>query len=73
MRKRIFSIPFTHVYSNAPSVEVFCNGNKIAAASETGEDTGVVWKFPVTMGDSQTTFKVLSPSGVSDEITILPL
>ena len=66
--------PFTlTVYSNAPSVEVFCNGQQIAAASETGEDTGVVWKFPVTMGDSQTTFKVQSPNGVSDEITILPL
>ena len=66
--------PFTHtVYSNAPSLEVFCNGELIAAASETGEDTGVVWKFPAQMGDSATTFRVQSPNGTCDEITFLPL
>ena len=61
------------VYSNAPSLEVFCNGSKIAAASESGEDTGVVWKFPVQMGTDATTFTVKSPDGTSDEIIILPL
>ena len=66
--------PFTlTVYSNAPSLEVFCNGEPIAAASETGEDTGVVWKFPAQMGDSATTFRVQSPNGTCDEITFLPL
>ena len=66
--------PFTlTVYSNAPSLEVFCNGEQIAAASETGEDTGVVWKFPAQMGDSATTFRVQSPNGTCDEITFLPL
>ena len=66
--------PFTlTVYSNAPSLEVFCNGELIAAASETGEDTGVVWKFPAQMGDSATTFRVQSPNGTCDEITFLPL
>lgn len=66
--------PFTlTVYSNAPSLKVFCNGDEIAAATESGDDTGVVWKFPAQMGDSATTFRVESPSGKSDEITILPL
>jgi beta-galactosidase len=66
--------PFTlTVYSNAPSLEVFCNGELIATASETGEDTGVVWKFPAQMGDSATTFRVQSPNGTCDEITFLPL
>lgn len=66
--------PFTlTVYSNSPSLKVFCNGVEIAAATESGDDTGVVWKFPAQMGDSATTFRVESPSGKSDEITILPL
>ena len=66
--------PFTlTVYSNAPSLKVFCNDAEIAAATESGEDTGVVWKFPAQMGNSATTFRVESPSGKSDEITILPL
>ena len=39
----------------------------------TGEATGVVWKFPVTMGDIETTFKAISPNGYVDEIIILPL
>ena len=66
--------PFTlTVYSNAPSLKVFCNDAEIAAATESGEDTRVVWKFPAQMGNSATTFRVESPSGKSDEITILPL
>lgn len=66
--------PFTlTVYSNAPSLKVFCNDDEIATATESGEDTGVVWKFPAQMGNSATTFRVESPSGKSDEITILPL
>ena len=66
--------PFTlTVYSNSPSLKVYCNGKEIAAASESGDDTGVVWKFPAQMGDSATTFRVESPTGKSDEITILPI
>ena len=61
------------VYSNAPSIELLCNGTSIAKATETGEATGVVWKFPVTMGKTETTFKAISPNGNVDEITILPL
>lgn len=66
--------PFTlTVYSNAPELKVFCNGTQIASATESGDDTGVVWKFPVTMGNTETTFKAISPNGNVDEITILPL
>ena len=66
--------PFTlTVYSNAPELKVYCNGTQIAASTESGEDTGVVWKFPAQMGDAATTFRVESPTGKSDEITILPL
>lgn len=61
------------IYSNAPSLELFCNGVSVASASKTDESTGVVWKFPVKMGDSETKFKVVSPNGTTDEIIILPL
>lgn len=61
------------VYSNAPALEIFRNGESIAKASESGESTGVVWKFPTKMGDAPTTFKAVSPDGTTDEITILPL
>lgn len=49
------------------------NGVSVASASKTDESTGVVWKFPVKMGDSETKFKVVSPNGTTDEIIILPL
>ena len=61
------------VYSNAPSVTLFCNDKEIATATETGEDTGVVWKFAAKMGDGPTTFRVVSSNGVEDKITIMPL
>ena len=61
------------VYSNAPSIKLFSNEIEIASSLTSGESTGVVWKFPVTMGDSQTTFRAVSPNGTIDEITIRPL
>lgn len=66
--------PFTlTVYSNAPALKLYCNDVEIAAASESGDDTGVVWKFPVCMGSEPTTFRVVSSTGKTDEITIKPL
>ena len=41
------------IYSNAPSLELFCNGVSVASASKTDESTGVVWKFPVKMGEAE--------------------
>ena len=61
------------VYSNAPSLSVICNGQKIRGAATTGEPTGVIWKFPVRMGAEKTTFRVESPSGTYDEITLEPV
>ena len=61
------------IYSNAPSLELFRNGVKIAEASKTEEPTGVVWTFDVSMGEGTTTFKAVSPEGTSDQIEILPL
>ncbi len=61
------------IYSNAPSLELFRNGVKIAEASKTEEPTGVVWTFDVSMGDGTTTFKAVSPNGTFDEVEILPL
>ena len=61
------------VYSNAPSLKIFCNGTQVAEASKTEEPTGVVWKFNVKMGTGKTVFKAVSPNGTSDEIEILPL
>jgi len=61
------------VYSNAPSLSVICNGQTIRGAAVTGEPTGVIWKFPVRMGTEKTTFRVESPSGTYDEITLEPI
>ena len=61
------------VYSNAPSLSVICNGQKIRGAATTGEPTGVIWKFPVRMGADKTTFRVESPNGTFDEITLEPV
>jgi beta-galactosidase len=61
------------VYSNAPSLEVVNNGQVIRGAAYTGEPTGVIWKFPVRMGNTTTTFRVQSPSGTFDELTLEPL
>lgn len=61
------------VYANSPSIELFCNGASLSKATETGEPTGVVWKFPVKMRETPTTFKAVSENGKTNEITILPL
>ena len=61
------------VYSNAPSLTLYCNGVQVGEASRTEESTGVVWKFNATMGATPTPFKAVSPNGTYDEIEILPL
>ncbi|MBO4447186.1 MAG: hypothetical protein J5764_03575, partial [Bacteroidales bacterium] len=61
------------VYSNAPSLKIYCNGKEVADVSETGESTGVVWKIPVRMGDGPTTFKAVSPSGTADKVKYLTI
>ena len=57
------------VYSNAPSLALYRDEEKVAELSASGEPTGVIWKFPdVTMGSGETTFKVVSPDGTADEV-----
>ena len=58
------------VYSNAPSLTLYRDGEEVASLSSSGEPTGVIWKFPsVTMGTGDTTFKVVAPDGTADEVT----
>ena len=61
------------VYSNASSIELYCNGESVNKATSSGEPTGVVWKFPVKMGEGPTTFRAVSQNGNADEIIILAL
>ena len=67
--------PFTlTVYSNAPSLKVLKDGKEIAAQASSGEDTGVIWKFPdLTVDADGSTFSVVSPSGKTDKVTFRAL
>ena len=58
------------VYSNAQSLTLYRNGEKVAGLASSGDPTGVIWKFPdVAMGPGDTTFQVVSPDGTADEVT----
>ena len=61
------------VYSNAPWLALYRDGREVVRMDSTGENTGVIWKFPATMGDSATTFRVVSPTGATDEVTFRAL
>jgi hypothetical protein len=61
------------VYSNAPWLALYRDGREVVRMDSTGENTGVIWKFPATMGDSATTFRVVSPTGAADEVTFKAL
>ena len=67
--------PFTlTVYSNAPSLKVLKDGKEVAAQASSGEDTGVIWKFPdLTVDADGSTFSVVSPSGKTDKVTFRAL
>ena len=67
--------PFTlTVYSNAPSLKVLKDGEEVAAMENSGEDTGVIWKFPgLTVGAGGSTFTVVSSSGKTDTVTFRAL
>ena len=61
-------------YSNARSLTLYRDGEKVAELAESGEPTGVIWKFPdVTMGPGETVFRVVSADGTADEVTWKPL
>ena len=67
--------PFTlTVYSNAPSLKLMKDGEEVAAMENSGEDTGVIWKFPgLTVDADGSTFTVISPSGKTDSVTFRAL
>ena len=57
------------VYANSPSLKLYRNGEEVAAAESSSDPTGVIWTFPVSMTDGRTTFRVVSASGASDEVS----
>ena len=67
--------PFTlTVYSNAQSLKLLKDGEEIAGLDSSGEDTGVIWKFPgLTVDAEGSTFSVVSPSGKTDAVTFRAL
>jgi beta-galactosidase len=67
--------PFTlTVYSNAPSLKVLKDGEVVASLASSGEDTGVIWKFPgLTVDQDGSTFTVVSPDGKTDTVTFKAL
>lgn len=67
--------PFTlTVYSNAPSLKLMKDGVEVASLENSGEDTGVIWKFPdLLVGPEGAVFTVVSPSGKTDSVTFRAL
>ena len=67
--------PFTlTVYSNAPSLKLLKDGEEVSVLVNSGEDTGIIWKFPDLMVDpGGTVFTVISPSGKTDSVVFRPL
>ena len=67
--------PFTlTVYSNAPSLKLLKDGEEVSALVNSGEDTGVIWKFPDLMvAPEGSVFTVVSPSGKTDSVTFRAL
>lgn len=55
------------VYSNAQSLTLYQNGNKVQTLNNSGESTGLVWTFkPVKALTATDTFKVVDNRGVED-------
>lgn len=67
--------PFTlTVYSNAQSLKLMKDGEEVASMANSGEDTGVIWKFPnLTVDAEGSTFTAVSPSGKTDAVTFRAL
>ena len=67
--------PFTlTVYSNAPSLKLMKDGVEVGELVSSGEDTGVIWKFPdLLVGPEGSVFTVVSPSGKTDSVSFRAL
>ena len=62
------------VYSNAFRLTLLRNGVEVASQENSGEITGVIWKFPdLEMGAEPTTFRVQSDKGTVDEVSFQPI
>ena len=62
------------VYSNASCLTLLRNGVEVASQENSGEITGVIWKFPdLEMGAEPTTFRVQSDKGTVDEVSFQPI
>ena len=62
------------VYSNAPSLKLMKDGVEVGELVSSGEDTGVIWKFPdLLVGPEGSVFTVVSPSGKTDSVTFRAL
>lgn len=56
------------VYSNANSLTLYLNGEKIQSLSESGEISGVIWQFaPVSLKAGKNTFRVVADDGTEHE------
>ena len=73
--KRMHALPAgkpvqVKVYSNAPSLTLYQNGQKVATMQGSGEQTGVIYRFgPLKFQHDSDTFRVVAPDGTSDEVT----
>jgi beta-galactosidase len=62
------------VYSNAPRLTLYRNGVEVACKENSGEITGVIWRFPgLQMGAEPTSFRVQSDKGTVDEVVFQPI
>lgn len=57
------------VYSNAAGLMLYKNGEKVAEQKESGDPTGVIWSFPVSMDEKDTVFEAVSEKGTRDRVT----
>lgn len=57
------------VYSNAKSLTLYQNGEKVQTLDKCPDETGVIWTFaPVKYKTANDKFKVVSDNGVTDEV-----
>ena len=63
-------LPFViKVYSNAKSLTLYQNGAKLQTLKNSGEETGLIWRFkPVTLKTADDTFSVVASDGTQDKV-----